>query len=483
MFFAGRELFGNDAGWAALASAAVSTSAITLARQARYYSLTVALTALCCLFVCRVVKRGRWRDVWLAAALFVLLFHTNLLAFATVCAVSALAVPFLTRHERIGPKVAAFAATIAVGTIPWMLFTGFFAEATERPPAHSLLAFHEFLRYPLERWPYVLLATATTAFILAAPRLRGKVPERIREPFIAHRLPFFVTLLWAMLGFLIFVILVPAASYFFMRLTLVIFVPSLLFGAMLFASVGRAIVRRDSSVLGAVCFVLILTAAGKSTLWPPPLRDGNREFFALIDYLRELQLRPGTRLYTQASENLALRFSTGMPFQNVMPVRKAFLDSYEGELFIVESMWFDTVQKPDVETFLASRGQSATADQIRKLQDDAFRYQQREDLRSRVAGIFPPADPLPDAIRPLLAYQLDETAETSRRNASQSGNPMFKGYDIQNNRRLWEVFFFRFVDVEAHTGRHLNYADRIQTAKAVMLPTGWVLIHCQGPPA
>jgi hypothetical protein len=481
MFFAARELFGNDAGWAALAAATVSTSAITLARQARYYSLTVALTALCCLLVCLAVKRGRWRDVWLAGVLFVLLFHTNLLAFATVCAVSALAVPFLTMHERIGPKVAALAATIAVGTIPWMLLSGFFAEAADRPTARSLLSFQEFLRYPLERWPYVLLAAATTVFILAGPRLRGTIPERIREPFNANRLPFFVTLVWAVLGFLIFVALVPAASYFFMRLTLVIFVPSLLFGAMLFASVGRAMVRRNSSPLGAVCFVLVLAAAGKATLWAPRLGDENREFFALISHLRELHLRPGTRLYTQASENLALKFYTAMPFQNVMPVRKAFLDNYEGDLLILESIWFSGLQKSDVEAFLASRGQTAGPDQIKKLQDDAYWYLQREDLGSRVAEIFPPADPLSDAVRPLLPYQLDKTAEASRLNASRSGNPIFNGYDVDNHRRLWEVFFFRFVGVEWRTGRHLNYANRIQTAKAVILPTGWVLIHCQGP--
>jgi hypothetical protein len=286
-----------------------------------------------------------------------------------------------------------------------------------------------------------------------------------------------VTLVWAVLGFLIFVALVPAASYFFMRLTLVIFVPSLLFGAMLFASVGRAMVRRNSSALGAVCFVLVLAAAGKATLRVLPLADGNRNYFALIDELRQLHLQPGVRLYTRASENLALRFYTGMPFQNVMPVRKAFLDSYEGNLLIVESIWFNGLQKPDLEAFLASRGQSATPNQIKRLQDDAFWYQQREDLKSRVAEIFPPVNALPDAVRPLLAYQLDETAEALRRNASQSGNPMFNGYDINNHRRLWEVFFFRFVDVEAHTGRHLNYADRIRTAKAVILPMGWVLIH------
>src|SRR5262249_27686429 len=58
VFFAGRELAGKAAAWAALAGGAVCTPAIYFARQARYYSAALALAACCCLAGCLLLRRG-----------------------------------------------------------------------------------------------------------------------------------------------------------------------------------------------------------------------------------------------------------------------------------------------------------------------------------------------------------------------------------------------------------------------------------------
>src|SRR5687767_7891833 len=53
-FAAAREMYGADAGWVALAAGAVLVPAVEYARQARYYSATLALVTCCCWLLWRV---------------------------------------------------------------------------------------------------------------------------------------------------------------------------------------------------------------------------------------------------------------------------------------------------------------------------------------------------------------------------------------------------------------------------------------------
>lgn len=493
IFFAARELYGIDAAWAALVGTAVSSSAISFGRQARYYSLTLALTALCCLALCLIVRRGRWRDVALGGALFVLLFHTNLLSFLTICAVTILVIPSVRSHARIGAKGLLFAGIVGAGTVPWIVYTGFLASATDRPMARSLLTLAEVLRYPLERLPYVLLAIAAMAWLVAAPKLRQRVSDRFIEPFVSHRAAFVLTGAWTLVAFLLFVLLVPAASHFHSRLTLVLLVPAILFGAMLFAAGARIILRHHSSTLGPALFILVLLPAGRTMFWLPPGDDEPQALYAVIDRLRALDLRPGTRLYTESSENLVMRFYTGMPFQNVMPVRKGFLDSYDGELLILESSPFELVSPKETEEFLRSRGASVRPGYASVAARQASTNELTRDLRSRGIALFPSLEAVTDDVRRLIEYQREKTASTVAEDVAESGNPMFAGYNVRDYRDMWQVFFFRFVNPEAHTGARLNYAERVRGASASLLPGASVLIRsparsddgvagCTGPP-
>jgi len=475
IFFAARELYGVDAAWAALTATTLSSTAIAFSKQARYYSVTLVLSGLCCLLLCLIVKRGRWRDFVLGGMTFTLLFHTNLFAFVTACAVTIFVVPFVRSHARIWVKGTLFAGIIAAGTVPWILYTGFIDSAIDRPMARSLLSLQDVLRYPWDRLPYVLLAIGALIWLLAVPSLRTRVPARFVDPFHTARASFFLISAWAILAFLLFNLIVPAASYFYSRLTLVVLVPSLLFGAMLFAACARAILPRHSTVLAPVLFVLVLFPAGRTTFLVPSLDP--EPLFAVIDLLRDLDLPPGTRLYTESSENLILRFYTGMPFQSVMPVRKVFLDSYEGEILILESTPFEALSEQDVMGFLGGQGTAASRQQARQVRRSVSESLLREDLGARAARVSPTAEPLPSRLQPLLGYQRVVTARQVNRIVNSTGNPMFKGYDIRDYGSLWRVFFFRFVDVDAHTGANLNYADRIRTATAFLLPGGAALFR------
>ena len=225
MFLTARYLYGADAGWAALTAATIASSAIVFARQARYYSSTLAISTLCCLCLWLIVKRGRWQDFSAGGVLFVLLFHTNMLAFLTVCGAAICALPLIRFHARAGGKLAVFATIVAAGTIPWIAYTGFLDVATDRPMARTMLSLEDVLQYPRERLAYVVLVAATLGWLAVARKLRGRIPDRFIDPFARNRPAFLLTGVWAVCAFFSFVWLVPAASYFSSRLTLVLLVP------------------------------------------------------------------------------------------------------------------------------------------------------------------------------------------------------------------------------------------------------------------
>src|SRR5262249_42444393 len=107
LFAAAREWYGPDAAWAALAAGVVCEPAIYFARQARYYSATLALGVGAALVIGRVARRGQWGDFLLAALAAVLLFHTHTLSFFAAGAAALLTLPRLTSHPQLGAKLAA----------------------------------------------------------------------------------------------------------------------------------------------------------------------------------------------------------------------------------------------------------------------------------------------------------------------------------------------------------------------------------------
>ena len=59
-----------------------------------------------------------------------------------------------------------------------------------------------------------------------------------------------------------------------------------------------------------------------------------------------------------------------------------------------------------------------------------------------------------------------------------ANNPVMRGFDIPNFGTWWPIFFYRFVDPLSRNGEHLNYADRVKSAHADVLPSGWVVFDC-----
>jgi hypothetical protein len=93
LFAGGRRLYGPDAAWAGLIVGSIYPHHLAISRQARYYSAEVALTTACAVSLWLFVKDCKWKHVYLAAAAFILLFHTHLLSFCAAGLVLLLVAP------------------------------------------------------------------------------------------------------------------------------------------------------------------------------------------------------------------------------------------------------------------------------------------------------------------------------------------------------------------------------------------------------
>src|SRR5205823_8985019 len=89
-----------------------------------------------------------------------------------------------------------------------------------------------------------------------------------------------------------------------------------------------------------------------------------------------------------------------------------------------------------------------------------------------------PSSPPPLAEKVAL-YQREHTAASlAEFRTKGANNPMLRGYALRNWGDWWPLFFYRFVDPEQRMGGNLNYAQRIQSARAEVRPTGWVIYYC-----
>jgi hypothetical protein len=198
-----------------------------------------------------------------------------------------------------------------------------------------------------------------------------------------------------------------------------------------------------------------------------------------MECLRRLDIRPGTRIYATPSHHLLLTFYTGLPVQNVAPVRKSFLDHYEGELLILEAgPRYESLTWREIQRDLLAAGHPLTDREAQRLEPLLATRLLREELRGRVADVTPPLEPAPDDFDIVFSYQRLKTVQTLAELLERQGNPMFKGYLLTDHHMWWQVFYYRFVNPERRMGSNLSYIDRIRDAHALVLPSGWVLYRC-----
>lgn len=327
--------------------------------------------------------------------------------------------------------------------------------------------------------PFALAAALTLAWVAAVPLLRGRLPTRYLEPFSGCGRDFLFFAGWAAIGLVVFVTCVPAASFYYGRLVLTVLVPGLLFGAILCAAVARAVAPGFASLAAPALFVTLLALSGQATLWGRAGYDEPSSAFDVVEHLRGLELRPGTRIYATPNHHLILTFYTGLPVQSVAPVRLSYLNGYAGDLLIVEAgPRYEALTRDEVRRVLSAEDPPPSEEEVGRMEQLLTTRLLREELGGRVAEVTPALEPAPPRFDELLAYQRRKTAEAAARRIEREGTPMFTGYRLPDHGKYWQVFYYRFVQPENRAGDRLNDAGRLKDARAVVLPQGWVFYHC-----
>lgn len=482
MFLAGRRLAGDDVGLAALALAGFSTSLIEATTHARYYSLMLALSAGGLLTLWRVLTAGGWRDHALHGVALVALFHTHMLAFATMAAMTAVGAAAWQRSARTAFRLATVGLLVALAALPWLVLSGFLAHLGELPSGRQLLDFpRDFVVYADERVPYVVLYAIGFAWFAFVLVLHGRVPTWIAEPWDRHSRPYLLLVVWMAIGSLVWFFFSPPASLFAQRLSLTLFVPGVLLMAMLLADISRNLAPARAVWLApalALGFLAVIGRVGPQARTPP--FDG---LAATFEALNALQLPDRARVYASPSSQLILGFYGERPFQSIAPIRRSFLESYPHDIVYLDSRYDYEFLSPDraaIARAAARRGQRLTdaeaQDWARQLKDRLI-LESVSSVRPQALALLPPF--AQDALEEVRREAGGRAAESLR---EYSRGPIFRGFPLETSTDVWQVFFYRLVDPVRRSGAGFNAAGRLSCAQVRLVPAAWlVLFHSPTP--
>jgi MFS family permease len=487
LFLAGREMFGADAGLAALTAGAIGLPLVSMGYEARYYSATMALTTACCWGIWRMYKYGRWVDYLVIAGLLTLLFYTHLLAFFITGGVFAAAAGSAMRRYGRDQliKGAVAGAAVAVVVAPWLLLSGFLSQRAHLPPARDFLSFPaDLFYYPIKRAPFLLFPLAGVIWLAIVLLFHHRLPRAATRPLERHHRQIVFLLAWIGFGLLAFTLLIPAASYFYKRMTLAVIGPGIVWGAIILAAAARSIHRRYSLIIAPALFAAIVVAGDMAYVpWsrtPPPTRA-----YDAIARLRQLELQPDTKIYCTPNDQLALVYLTGLPVQSIAPVRKGFLDRYAGPVLIIDSAYpFEPLLPRKIAEIARRQGESLSNQQAQQLRMPITAQLTRNVLVERGVQV-ELSEPvtLPPIAQDVGRIQREQNAGQLRKFARDGcNNPMVRSFPLRDWGDWWPVFFYRFVDPAARMGENLNYGQRIKTARAEVLPNAWVFYYCPPRP-
>ena len=160
-------------------------------------------------------------------------------------------------------------------------------------------------------------------------------------------------------------------------------------------------------------------------------------------------------------------------------MRKSFLDSHDGDVVFIEVLEFTSHWTAErVQELAEAAGKTLSDSEARSLALDLRTRSVREDLAERGAEMERPLEELPSFVPPEIDRKRAE--READRNKWWEDILTFKGFHIRNGTDAWRVYFYRFVDPDSRGGSSANFAERIRTARAVVLPEGsCVVFHSQ----
>ena len=388
----------------------------------------------------------------------------------------------IRRHNDWMPKLLALAAVLLAGTMPWIVGTGLYSHPSRIPRAWpSLQMPADLLRFtPFNLWYLILGALVFLVVFLVTPgTVRGSL--RVAPPLRALGPVLLLTMTWTVVGYAIFLLLVPAASFFPSRLKYSYWGPILLLSASGFTALARMLLPRAGTAIrcitaAALMLGVYLTAHSSRPaafllhLQPVPGSGSWDLYQEICRYIDGMRLDSGTRIYGSPNDHLVLTFYSGLPVQDITPVRKSFLESYKGDIVYIDLGPMHVTHLLDPERIREAALKSGQYMSIRDAQETSVLLNTRH-YRQTIGEIFAPGqppdlEPVPIFLRPLLeTHHTRVTDYFSRREFFF----VTAGQDI-NNWFDWRTWFkYLCVDLDTRRGRNTNFAQRLRNSDAVIL--------------
>ncbi len=472
-FVLGSRLGGVPAGFAALTLMAFNAKTVEFGFQARYYSLTLLANVLVALALLQVLRRGRFRDFLLLGLAQAALFHTHLFSALVFTGVAVACVPWIVRHRGWFVKSLAGGALSAALVLPWILLSGFLETASTVPKANRLFASGwDWLAYSLDR-PDQLILLAMVVVLATVFRLKpGWIPERARVVLRGHWRVYLVLFAWMAIAYVAFHLIVPAASFFYERLSLVLWLPYVLTLAMACTDALRILRWKPQALLAVVAMLLLLTVRSRLVFFEQPMISthfaATREVVAALS---EQTFPSDTKFYANPSNQLVYTYYTGLPIQSIAPVRREFLETYTGPIvYLEQQMDFLWPEEKWLREAAKSAGVALSPRDSDEFIKEIWIEQVMDDLRA--AGVQVPDRPrLPDYLygaRVRSRYASADYRIEALKNLR--ALPMFRAVEVASIKDMWLAFFYRFVQPEDRVGRRLNILPRLDEASVEFLP-------------
>lgn len=485
IFFLASELAGSVAGFTALALMAFNARTVDFGYQARYYSPTLLMTVFAAWCLLRVIRRGGWGDFLVLGLAEALLFHTHQFSALVFAGVAVVTLPAIIGQKGWFLKSLAGGGLSALLILPWIWFSGFLSTASSVPKAFKLFdSWTDWLAYTFQRPDQMVLLAVMLCLPVAKLWKPAWFPGRIRSALDAHGKIYFVLLVWLVVGYAAFHLIVPAASFFYERLTLVLWTPYVLLLALFAADLLRGVSPRLAVAVGILGVMAFLAVRGRLAFFTNPSVGGRPE--AIASVLGELQRIPfeeGTRFYATPNEHLTYTYYSGLPVQSVAPVRKSFFETYRKPVVFIESQMENMLPVvEDVKLAADMAGSPVAPEGARLLGEQVWRTLALRELTAR--GIPVPVPPsLPDYMHPLVE-KANFDLRTSRKNflGEMKSSPIFRQVPAQRINDFWLGFFYRFVHPEERVGSKLNILPRLKNAGVLLLPRANTVIYFTGPP-
>ncbi len=486
IFLLARELGGAAAGFAALTLMAFNARTVDFGYQARYYSLTLLMTVFAAWCLLRVVRQGRWRDYLLLGLAGALLFHTHQFSALVFSAVAVVTLPGMVGRSGWFWKALAGGAVSVLLVFPWIWFSGFLATVSSVPKACRLFdSWVDWLAYTLDRPDQLVVLVALFLLLLVGICKPAWMPARITEVVGKHGKIYFVLLAWLVFGYVGFHVIVPAASFFYERLSLVLWVPYVLLLSLFVADLLESFFPRAAAVSGVVILLVFLAARDRLAFFENPSVGGAPGVLAsILDALEERAFEVDTRFYATPNEHLTYTYYSGLPVQSVAPVRKSFFARCQKPVVFIESQ-MESMLPPveDVMLTALSAGEKLSPEQALEFREQIWTALAWRELEARGIPV-PPRRPLPEWLAPMVEKsRFDLLVFRKKFQGDMKSSPIFRRIPAEQTKDFWLGFFYRFVGPENRIGRQQNIFPLLQRAEILLLPEANTAIYLYRPDA